>query len=323
MSRPTRSEPKNSPRHRASGSRSKTAAPPGAASESAFRSAGIPSLGIGVGLRRPHVERILESTPSVDWFEFTPENYMNRGGAHRRALLEVAERFPTAAHGVGASLGTPGGPSREFLKQLRETCRDGRARFASDHVCYTTAGGRSYNELLPLPFTEEAVRTVARNVDVVRDAVGLPYLVENISYYATPDARRMDEASFLSAVLEEADCGLLLDVNNVYVNALNHGGDPRAFIRRLPLHRTAQVHLAGHDASGPVVVDTHGAPVPDPVWELFADVAPLLPECSILVEWDNHLPEWEVLEAEAARARRVWTKARAKKPAAAKEALAR
>lgn len=283
-----------------------------------------PSLGFGVGLRKPHVAEILATRPDVDWFEFAPENYMNRGGAHRRALLETADRYPTAAHGVGASLGTPGGPDRAFLRDLKAALKDGRARFASDHCCYTTAGGRSLNDLLPLPYTAEAVRTVAANVRRVRDAVGLPYLIENISYYAVPDDREMDEATFLTAVLEEADCGLLLDVNNVYVNSLNHGIDPVAFIKRLPLHRVAQIHLAGHDASGPVVVDTHGAPVPDPVWNLFAEVAPLLPECSVLVEWDNDLPSWDRLKAEADRARRVWTDARktAAKPRAPRRAEA-
>jgi uncharacterized protein (UPF0276 family) len=275
-------------------------------------------LGIGVGLRKPHLEDILAGDPAVDWFEFTPENYMARGGAHRRALLAAAEIRPMAAHGVGANLGGADRPDREFLRQLKATCRDGRARFASDHCCYTTAGGRSLNDLLPLPFTEEAARICARNVRLVRDAVELPYAIENISYYVAPDAREMDEATFLTAVLEEADCGLLLDVNNVYVNSLNHGGDPLAFIKRLPLERVFQVHLAGHDASGSVVIDTHGAPVPDPVWKLFAEVAPLLPECSVLIEWDNHLPSWATLEAEAKRAKEIWTRARG--PASPKKA---
>ncbi|HYC78502.1 MAG TPA: DUF692 domain-containing protein [Planctomycetota bacterium] len=276
----------------------------------AAKSRATAPLGFGVGLRKPHVADLAASTPRVDWFEFTPENYMNRGGAALRALRTVAERYPTAAHGVGASLGSPRGPDRAFLRQLAETCRLGRARWASDHACYTTADGRSLNELFPLPFTEEAVRVVARNVRRVRDAIEAPYLIENISYYATPDAREMDEAAFLTAVLEEADCGLLLDVNNVYVNATNHGYDARAFLRRLPLHRVVQVHLAGHDASGPILVDTHGAPVPDPVWDLFADVAPLLPPCSVLVEWDNDVPSLARLLEEADRARAVWAGAR-------------
>jgi uncharacterized protein len=270
-------------------------------------------LGVGVGLRKAHVDDILAAPPAVDWFEFTPENYMNRGGAHRRALLEVAERKPTAAHGVGANLGGASEPDREFLRQLRATCRDGKARFASDHCCYTTAGGRSLNDLLPMPFTAEAVAACARNVKIVRDAIGLPYLIENISYYAKVDEREMDEAEFLTAVLEEADCGLLLDVNNVYVNGVNHGFDPLEFIRRLPLERVVQVHLAGHDASGPVVIDTHGASVPDPVWRLFGEVAPLLPACSILVEWDNNLPSLAALTAEARKAEAIWAKSRAPK----------
>jgi uncharacterized protein len=186
------------------------------------------ALGTGVGLRRPHIERILAENPPMDWFEFAPENFMNRGGAHRRSLCAVAERYPMVAHGVGASLGSSKPPSREFLKHLKATLRDARARWASDHLSYTTAGDYALNELIPLPFTRAAVKRVAENVRRVRDAVDLPYLVENVSYYAIVDDREMDEADFITAVLEEADCGMLLDVNNVYVNSRNHGYDPES-----------------------------------------------------------------------------------------------
>ena len=230
---------------------------------------------------------------------------MNRGGLHRRNLWAVAERFPMVAHGVGASLGSDRPVDRTFLRQLRETVRSAHALWASDHISYTTAGGISMNELIPLPFTEEAVRRVAKNVVRVRDAVDVPYLVENASYYAIVDDHEMDEATFIRAVCDEADCGLLLDVNNVYVNACNHGYDAEAMIARLPLERVVQVHLAGHDDSGEILVDTHGAPVPPPVWRLFERVLPLLPPCSVMIEWDNEIPAWERLVQEAARARRI------------------
>jgi uncharacterized protein (UPF0276 family) len=258
-----------------------------------------------VGLRRPHVDHILAQPVRIDWFEFTPENFMRRGGSHLRTLREVSERFPMVAHGVGASLGTPGKPSRDYLLALRQTLKDGRARWASDHLCYTTAGDLALNELLPLPFTTEAVRCVARNIRRVSEMLEVPWLVENVSYYATIDDAEMDEAAFITAVLDEADCGLLLDVNNVYVNANNHGYDPREFIARLPLERVVQVHLAGHDRSRPIYIDTHGEAVQDEVWKLFEDTWPLLPACSVLIEWDNNIPSFDRLLEESARATRI------------------
>jgi uncharacterized protein (UPF0276 family) len=266
---------------------------------------GLPALGVGVGLRQPHVEDILRRPTTIAWFEFTPENYMNRGGAHLRTLRQVSERFPMIAHGVGASLGTRGKPSREYLAALKRTIAISGSRWASDHLCYTTAGDLALNELLPLPFTAEAVKCVARNVKRCQDALEVPWLVENISYYATIDDSEMDEADFITAVVEEADCGLLLDVNNVFVNAHNLGYDPRAFIRRLPLDKVVQVHLAGHDRANQIWIDTHGEAVQDEVWRLFADTWPLLPPCSVLIEWDHNLPSLDRLEAEVARAAEI------------------
>jgi uncharacterized protein (UPF0276 family) len=280
------------------------------------------SLGVGFGLRRPHLDEILARKPAVAWFEYTPENYMNRGGSHLRGLRQIAERHPLVAHGVGASLGTPGGPSREYLRALAKLVRETGTLWASDHLCYTTAGGLALNELMPLPFTAEAVRCVARNVRRVQDAIGVPWLVENISYYATIDDSEMDEASFIRAVVEEAGCGLLLDVNNVFVNAHNQGYDARAFIARLPLDRVVQIHLAGHDRSGPVWIDTHGQAVQDEVWKLFEDTWPLLPEPSVLIEWDNALPELDGLLAEGARATGIMSKTSAPAPAPAAAAAA-
>lgn len=264
---------------------------------------GAPALGVGIGLRSPHVDEIRNRPTSIAWFEFTPENYMNRGGSHLKGLLEVAERYPMAAHGIGASLGTHGCPSREYLASLKKVIELTGARWASDHLCYTTAGGFAVNELLPLPFTTEAVQCVVANIKRIQDAIGVPWLVENISYYATIDDSEMDEAAFITAVLEESGCGLLLDVNNVFVNAHNHGYDPAHFIARLPLDRVVQVHLAGHDQKRAVYIDTHGEAVQDGVWKLFEETWPLLPACSVLVEWDHGVPSLERLEAEALRAR--------------------
>jgi uncharacterized protein (UPF0276 family) len=268
-----------------------------------------------VGLRQPHVDEIIRRPTSIEWFEFTPENYMNRGGAHLRGLRAIAERYPVVSHGVAASLGTAGNPSREYLAALKKTIGQTGARWASDHLCYTAAGGLAINELMPLPFTSEAVKCVARNVKRVQDALELPWLVENISYYTTIDASEMDEAAFIAAVLEEADCGLLLDVNNVYVNAHNQGYDAKTFIERLPLDRVVQVHLAGHDRTrGEAYVDTHGEAVQEEVWKLFDEVWPLLPRCSVLIEWDHEIPTLERLEAEARRAAEICGRDRGASP---------
>jgi hypothetical protein len=267
---------------------------------------GLPALGVGVGLRRKHADQVARERPAMRWFEFTPENYMGRGGRHRAQLMGVASHYKTVCHGVGLGIGSTDPLDWDYLRALKAIIKDTAALWASDHLCWNREGGRSSNDLLPLPFTAEAVRHTARRIRQVREFLELPFLVENISAYAVLPGAEMDEAEFTKAVIEEADCGLLLDVNNCYVNWRNHGTDPHRFFRTVPAHRVGQMHMAGHDDRGDVCVDSHGAPVRDEVWALFREALAITGPTSVLVEWDNDIPSWERLAEEAARAQAIY-----------------
>lgn len=267
---------------------------------------GLTPLGVGVGLRKKHSDRIIAETPEVPFFEYVPENYMTRGGINRRRLREVAERYPVVSHGIGLGIGSTDPLDRDYLTALKTLIRETGALWASDHLCWNRAGGRSSNDLLPLPFSEEAVRHTAARIREVQEFLEVPFLVENISTYLRVPGGEMSEAEFHTAVLEEADCGLLLDVNNVYVNFRNHGDDPHAFLRGIPAERVGQMHMAGHDDRGDVCVDTHGTPVRYEVWELFRFALGLTGPTSVIVEWDSNIPTLERLLEEAASARVVY-----------------
>ena len=267
---------------------------------------GLPALGVGVGLRRTHADSVAAERPAMRWFEFCPENAMDRGGLSRRRLLRVAERYPVVSHGVGLGIGSTDPLDRGYLRSLAELLRDTGALWASDHLCWNRADGRSSNDLLPLPFTEEAVRHTSARIREVQEIHGRRVLVENISTYALLPGDGMDEGDFTAAVLEEADCGLLLDVNNLYVNQRNHGADARTFLSKIPPGRVGQMHVAGHDDRGHVCVDTHGAPVRDEVWDLFREALARTGPTSVLIEWDANIPPWERLAEEAARAQGIY-----------------
>jgi uncharacterized protein (UPF0276 family) len=256
------------------------------------------------------VEEILRSPPDVAWFEVVSENYMGRGGLCRRHLRAASERWPVVTHGVSMNLGGTDPLDREHLRRLKALCDDVRSPWTSDHLCFTAVDGTALNELLPLPRTDEAVRHVARRVREVQDAIERPFLVENVSSYLDPSpAGAMDEAEFARAVCEEADCGMLLDVNNVFVNAVNFGHDAWDVLSRMPLHRVVQLHLAGPEPKGTMLLDSHGAPVRDEVWALTERLLPLLGPTSALVEWDNRMPPLERLLEEQRKARALLDRA--------------
>lgn len=268
----------------------------------------IPAASVGIGLRRPHFSTLPQTERRVDFLELIPENFVGgpapRGGRHARVLAECAERWPILAHGVSMSLGGPDPLDHAYLRTLKRFLDRLGAPFYTDHLCFVTTGGRSTFDLLPLPFSEPAVRHVARRIREVADALERPVAIENISYYAELPTSTLDEGAFVRAVVEEADCLLLLDVNNVYVNAQNHGRAPLELLESLPLERACQIHMAGHVREGPRLLDHHGAPVDDAVWALYVEAIARTGPLPTLIEWDTRIPDVDRVldEADLARA---------------------
>jgi hypothetical protein len=265
---------------------------------------GLPDLGFGVGLRTPHYSRVLAEEPRVDWFELLSENYMHTGGRPLTIAERVAERYPIAMHGVSMSIGSIDPLDRDYLRELAALAERVDAVWLGDHVCWTGVGGVNGHDLLPLPYTEEALAHVAARVRMVQDLLGRPLVLENPSTYAELCASTMSEVEFLGRLAEDADCALLLDVNNVYVSARNHGFDPHAYLRAVPHDRVVQIHLAGHTDHGTHCVDTHTGHVAPAVWELYEEALRLGGPTATLIEWDADVPPLEVLLAEAEEARR-------------------
>lgn len=267
---------------------------------------GLPALGGGAGLRHSHFSDIIEKRPPFKWFEIINEDFVNYGGSVREKLQEIRRHYPIIGHSVCISIGSTDPLNMEFLAQLKLFLDQIESPWTSDHLCFTMVDHTNLNELIPLPFTDEAVQNVADRVRIVQDVLERPFLLENVTRYVTVSDREMSEVEFISQILERADCGLLLDVTNVYLNAQFHKFDPEEFIRQLPLARIGQMHLSGFevDENGEYI-DSHDAPVPEAVWDLFRTTIKLTGPSSVLIEWDKSLPEVEVLlaEAEAADAR--------------------
>ncbi|HVW30673.1 MAG TPA: DUF692 domain-containing protein [Polyangiaceae bacterium] len=271
----------------------------------------LPNLGIGLGLRTVHYAHILEHTPDVEWFEIISENYMKTAGRPLHYLDRIAERYPVVMHGVSLSIGSTDPLDFEYLRELRALRDRTRARWVSDHLCWTGAAGKNTHDLLPLPYTEESLRHVVDRVRAVQDFLGAPLALENPSTYLEFEGSTMKEWDFLAAVASLADCALLLDVNNVYVSAKNHGFSPSEYLDAVPYDRVVQVHVAGHTDNGTHVIDTHIGPVIDPVWELAAKAYARASGASVLLEWDAEIPSFEETFAEALRARAFVGKAAA------------
>jgi hypothetical protein len=263
----------------------------------------IPDLGVGVGARAPHYATIFGERPPMDWFEVISENFMSDGGKPLEELDQLTDSYRVIPHGVSLALGSEAGLDREHLKRLRALVDRLDPPWFSDHLCWGRVDGMDLHELLPLPMTPEVVRLVIDRIKAVQDAIGRPFALENVSSYLTYRASTMPEWEFLSAIVEGADCGMLFDVNNVYVSARNHDFDGAHYIDAIPADRVVQIHLAGHTDRGRYVLDTHSAPVRDEVWALYRQTLRRTGPVSTLVEWDEDLPTWEVLSDEAARAR--------------------
>jgi uncharacterized protein (UPF0276 family) len=259
----------------------------------------------GIGLRSPHLAEVLATRPAIPWLEVHPENYLG-GGPAVRALEALRRDYPISLHAVGLSLGSATGPDPRHLARVRELVQRLAPALVSEHLAWSQVGGAYLNHLLPLPYTEESLAAVCRNVDAVQDALGRPVLVENPSGYLRFRASTIPEAEFLAALAGRTGCGLLCDVNNVHVTACNLGLDPAAYLDALPAGAVGEIHLAGHsvnDADGlPILIDDHGSPVADPVWALYERALHRFGPVPSLVEWDTAVPALDVLVAEAQRA---------------------
>jgi uncharacterized protein (UPF0276 family) len=273
------------------------------------RPSDAPFLGVGVGLRPQHYPRILE-TPDparlgIDFFEAISENYMVPGGRPPRVLDEVRACFPVVLHGVSLNVGSADPLDAGYLADLAALGRRYEPAWASDHLCWTGVGGRNLHDLLPLPYTEGVLAHVAERVIQVQARLGRRIALENVSSYFAYCADAMPEWEFLARIAERADCGILLDVNNVFVSAHNHGFDPERYLAAIPPERVFQIHLAGHAEEGSLLIDTHDHPVRSEVWSLFETAVRRIGLVSTLIEWDDQIPELETLAAEAARARAI------------------
>ena len=268
-----------------------------------MNSFGFPNLGIGLGLRTVHYAHILEHEPPVDWFEILSENYMQTRGRPLHFLDRISERYPIVMHGVSLSIGSTDPLNLDYLEELRALRDRTKARWVTDHLCFTGASGRNTHDLLPIPYTEEALAHVSARVRQVQDFLEAPLILENPSTYVEFSGSTMKEWEFLSELVRETNCGVLLDVNNVYVSAYNHGFSADEYLAGLPFDHVVQVHVAGHTNYETHIVDTHVGPVLDPVWRLFGEAHRRSRGASVLLEWDAEIPSFDATHGEALRAK--------------------
>jgi len=263
----------------------------------------LAALGAGIGLRREHYSHVIEQRPRVGWFEVISENFMEPGGRPLNVLERVRADFPVAFHGVSMSLGAAAPLDCHYLRTLDALVRRFDPVIVSDHLCWTRSGKHNLHDLLPLPHTEESVAVAAQNISQAQDFLGRQILIENVSTYLAYTHSTMAEWEFLSAVAEAAGCGILLDINNIFVNAFNHGFSADEYVDAIPTERVAQFHLAGHRDCATHLLDTHDQPVHLAVWRLYERALRRFGPRATLIEWDDNLPDFTTLEAEAAAAR--------------------
>ena len=264
--------------------------------------------GVGLGLRWDFLEEVVDGPAlPIDFFEVSPENYMRRGGYYPEQLERISERYRLVTHGLTLSIGAAQEPDPQYLSELRQEVRRTKSPLHSDHLCFSSAGARSLHELLPLQHSRQNIARVAERARRMADYLGVPFALENITYYVHPGRPELPELDFLEGVLDASGAGLLLDVNNVYVNSLNHGFDPQAFIAALDLRRVVEIHVAGHTRkpSG-LVLDTHGAKVADPVLELLRFTLQRTGPVPVLLERDNDIPPLAELLLELQELRAVY-----------------
>jgi uncharacterized protein (UPF0276 family) len=267
-----------------------------------------PFLGLGLGLRTDHYDTVLNERPAVDWFEVISENYMVPGGKPHYYLEQIRKHYPMVMHGVSLSLGSSDPLNRDYLKQLKALADHIEPEWISDHLCWTGVGGTNLHDLMPMPYTEESINHMVDRINLVQDYLGRQILIENVSSYVTYKQSAMTEWDFLSAITERADCLILLDINNIYVSAFNHGFDPHEYLDNVPAERVWQHHLAGHTNEGNYLIDTHDEPVIDPVWDLYAEAVRRFGSVSTMIERDDNIPDFSELFTELKQARSIHDK---------------
>ncbi len=263
------------------------------------------NLGFGLGLRTTHYEAILETRPALDWFEIISENYMVDGGRPLANLARIRRDYPMAMHGVSLSIGSSEPLNTDYLRELKKLADRIEPAIISDHLCWTGVAGKNLHDLMPIPYTDEAVTHVVDRVRQVQDFLGRQILLENVSSYVTFAQSDMSEWDFLRLIAERADCHILLDINNIFVSAINHGFDPIEYVEGIPIDRVRQFHLAGHDNRGDIIIDTHDAAVIDPVWSLYAIACERFGPISTMIERDDNIPPLEELLVELGKARQI------------------
>ncbi|MBX9688873.1 MAG: DUF692 domain-containing protein [Candidatus Obscuribacterales bacterium] len=278
------------------------------ASEFLKQKAQINPLGIGLGLRREMAEETFAHSSEIDWVEIAPENYMDTGGEARQRLEETLERYPLISHGLNLSIGSTDELNFDYLRCLKKLLDEMKSPWWSDHLCFTSVENLYIQDLLPLPFSKEAVKHIVERIKRVQDFMQRPFLLENISFYMYMPGNEMPETEFIREIVEKADCGLLLDVNNVIVNSINHKFDPYEFVKELPLEHVLQIHVAGHKKIGDYIIDTHGAAVIDPVFELLDFVLQKTDVRGIMLERDQNFPDFAEILQELKRLREIAAK---------------
>lgn len=265
--------------------------------------------GIGLGFRREMAQQMIDlESGAPDFIEFAPENWMDMGGYWGKTLKAATEKYPVLCHGLSLSIGSPDELDWDFLKRLKQFLNEHNVQVYSEHLSYSKCDNAHLYDLLPIPFREDAVKHIVQRLKQVQDFLERPVAIENVSYY-TPIGAEMKESEFISQIVLESDCRLLLDINNVYVNAFNHGYDAKDFISELPLDRVAYIHMAGHEQVAPdLIIDTHGQDIIDPVYELFEWTIPQLNPVPVLLERDFNIPEMDVLRNEMDQLRKITSK---------------
>jgi len=270
----------------------------------------FPNLGFGCGLRHEHHETLLKEPPAtIDWVEAIAENFADWTDGRKLSGMEDLEKirshYPVVVHGVSLSIGSVDPLDLNHLRRVKTLLERVDAAWFSDHLCWTGVDGKNLHDLLPLPYTEEAVVRVSEKIQRVQDFLGRRILIENVSSYLSFSHSEMSEWDFINEILRRSDCGILLDVNNIYVSSVNHGFDPLQYLKAIPPQRIGQIHLAGHTNNGDHLIDTHDEPVCDAVWDLYRWVTSELGTFSTMVEWDDQIPPWSGLETEVAKARQI------------------